>query len=802
MPKEKTIRFAPVLLAMFLCMPALPGCQLHPSQLDPDAFTPEGETIAPNECGDGTCAAVENCENCLADCGCKAPEICFAGACCTASCTGKKCGSNGCGGQCPDTCAEKFVCNDNEGTCVDCTSVEDCDDGDPCTKEACVANACSSPQIADCCLANGDCNDNNDCTVDSCGDAHTCLYAANPIAGKSCGKNGTCNNGICLEGCQEDAECDDDNDCTYNVCGDGKCEFPPEGGPCDDGNLCTLDDYCANGECASGVDKQCDDDGEECTELNCNADDGQCHTHSLTNTLCEDGKKTCFNGVCKDGCELDSDCSDENPCTAGSCVEKNCQTTAIAGDCDDGDKCTAGDYCHAGACSPGTPLECDDGNECTTDSCGQVEGCKHAKLTGTACIDGDICTIEKCDNGECVVTGKKDCNDNNDCTTDTCDPTNDCQNTPINDCCTHDDDCDDEKPCTEDACGQDSQCKHEHILNCCQTDSDCGDQMACKGSKCVGVCVGVPCNDDNPCTEDNCENGTCNFNDKAEGAGCGDQMVCKNGECVGVCEGMPCNDSNPCTDDNCEGGACVFTKQAGPKPGCDDGNDCTLSTCVNGNCDHQPLANEASCGGGWVCWDEKCVDPNSCEGFCGKFYGDTPGTCNCDKECFSFGDCCEDACTFCKNDLPLCSACPSDWTNEWGSWEYKRCDDKVDWQQAESICIQQGDGSHLVSICGPEENDHVVGLYKGVSGNDDFWIGYHQDPADSPKKENWVWTDEQPADCYKNWKKNEPNDNSGPGSENCAHVYPDSWRDATHYGQWNDDSCASLHRFVCKKPAQ
>ena len=70
-------------------------------------------------CGDGTCAAPENCESCPADCGCEGGLVCAAGACvedvCTADCTDKVCGDDGCGGSC-GTCEAGAQCS--EGLCL------------------------------------------------------------------------------------------------------------------------------------------------------------------------------------------------------------------------------------------------------------------------------------------------------------------------------------------------------------------------------------------------------------------------------------------------------------------------------------------------------------------------------------------------------------------------------------------------------------------------------------------------------------------------------------------------------------
>ena len=65
-----------------------------------------------------------------------------------------------------------------------------------------------------------------------------------------------------------------------------------------------------------------------------------------------------------------------------------------------------------------TPVDCNDNNPCTVDSCDPVAGCVHTPVN---CDDGQICTLDSCspDTGACVHT-PIDCNDNNPCTADSC----------------------------------------------------------------------------------------------------------------------------------------------------------------------------------------------------------------------------------------------------------------------------------------------------------------------------------------------------------------------------------------------
>jgi len=56
----------------------------------------------------------------------------------------------------------------------------------------------------------------------------------------------------CLRVCLEDVGCDDDNECTDDACVDGVCQNTDNTAVCDDGDACTENDVCTNGECTPG----------------------------------------------------------------------------------------------------------------------------------------------------------------------------------------------------------------------------------------------------------------------------------------------------------------------------------------------------------------------------------------------------------------------------------------------------------------------------------------------------------------------------------------------------------------------
>ena len=228
---------------------------------------------------------------------------------------------------------------------------------------------------------------------------------------------------------------------------------------------------------------------------------------------------------------------------------------------------TESDACAAGACAAGTAKDCDDNNECTADTC----------VTATGCLSEP--------SGE-------DCDDNNECTDDACNPAVGCESVPNTatcddgDACTEGDvcaagvcgsgaatDCDDEDPCTIDACAA-GICTHEPATTPeCQP--DCQPLMAT--TKCesgdlfwVDACgergaIAIPCDDGDPCTLDTC--------DAAESA-------CKHDPtgptaCAGECEKDPavgCYQGHVVQFDSCGAPSQILTS-------CDDAILCTLDQC-------------------------------------------------------------------------------------------------------------------------------------------------------------------------------------------------------------------------------
>ncbi len=91
--------------------------------------------------------------------------------------------------------------------------------------------------------------------------------------------------------------------------------------------------------------------------------------------------------------------------TSGDCnlngIPDDCEESIPDTPCDDDDACTENDTCSNGVCN-GTRVECNDDNPCTDDSCDPSQGCVYT-ANNEPCDDGNACTTgDTCVNGGCV----------------------------------------------------------------------------------------------------------------------------------------------------------------------------------------------------------------------------------------------------------------------------------------------------------------------------------------------------------------------------------------------------------------
>ncbi|MFT5430851.1 MAG: hypothetical protein ACI9OJ_001529 [Myxococcota bacterium] len=300
---------------------------------------------------DGTCLINKVCRAAGEAVGCStcdpnAPLVWTAldaGAACDDddACTaGDGCTAGVCGGvptDCDDgdACSMDF-CDPATGECQHLQNAAGCDDGDACT----TGDVCN-PVSGVCAGAVADCDDDNACTDDSCDAASGCVNDANS------------------------APCDLDSDaCTADVCAAGACTAGPTA-DCEDGNSCTLDTCNAdvgcysvptNTPCCVGDASQCDD-GNPCTSDLCDDVTGGCNYENVA-IACDDGEVCTVDDACADGAcaGVSATCDDGNACTDDACTDGvGCGSTLLnSGDCDDGLACSTGDSCLVGVCEGDT----------------------------------------------------------------------------------------------------------------------------------------------------------------------------------------------------------------------------------------------------------------------------------------------------------------------------------------------------------------------------------------------------------------------------------------------------------------
>lgn len=638
----------------------------------------DGNPCTTDTCNSGVCAhtSVSNGTACSDGLFCNGVETCQSGVC----------------GDRPDPCVDLAHCSESTDTCLQCKNDSECNDNNVCTSDKCDKgvcehtnnnNSCSDGNqctINDACSGGAcvagpprTCSDANPCTTDSCNPATGCVFTNNTSScndGNACTTSDTCAGGSCVGGAAPN--CNDSNSCTNDSCHVTKgCQHVNNTNSCNDGNACTSGDACSGGSCVGGPAITCNDNNP-CTNNSCNPATGCVYTNNTAS--CNDGNactknEVCSGGTCQGGtatncndnnaCTTDScnpatgcthvsiTCNDNNPCTTDTCnPATGCVFTNNSLPCNDGSACTSNDTCSGGSCG-GTAVVCNDNNPCTDNSCNPATGCVYTNNTAS-CSDSNACTTnDTCSGGVCVGGAAPNCNDNNVCTNDSCNPATGCVNTNnTNSCsdgnaCTTNDtcsggsclggappNCNDANDCTTDACNPATGCTNTNKPSgtACGSslDTNCNNPDTCNGS---GVCQGnlepngtscsdgVFCNGAETCQGGTCASGTPVPNCCKTNAECSDGNVCNGAETCNLAThtcvaGTPlsCGDSNVCTNDSCHPvNGCQYANNTSS---CTDGNACTTNdTCSGGSCVGGAPPN---CNDGNVCTTDSCNNMTGC----------------------------------------------------------------------------------------------------------------------------------------------------------------------------------------------
>lgn len=198
--------------------------------------------------------------------------------------------------------------------------------------------------------------------------------------------------------------------CQKPICTNGVCGLAPNpsatGRPCDDGNLCTVNDVCRGDGTCLGSTVTCQP-LNQCYSATCDNAMGNCVQTALTGPACSTGDpcqtgETCTDGVCGGGTPID--CSYLNgQCTEGYCAGGTClsRPANIGGGCDDGNACRESTTCQAdGTCGGGIAAadrtSCP-GGLCCSGSCQAGNCCGNADCTPpTTCGGGGVAFVCGC----------------------------------------------------------------------------------------------------------------------------------------------------------------------------------------------------------------------------------------------------------------------------------------------------------------------------------------------------------------------------------------------------------------------
>lgn len=461
---------------------------------DSDEVCDDGNTVNGDGCS-AACDSDESCGNGVVDLG--AGEVCDDGNTmdgdeCSADCSvSMLCGNGMLGGseECDDGNS-----SDGDGCSSSCLNErcgngrvdagEECDDGNADDADGCTASCAFT------CSADTDCDDADICNgVETCTDPATdlsrCVPPSAPASdGTSCGSgliclSGGCVSSACGDGFTDGSEqCDDGNAVDGDGC-ENDCTFTcSSAADCDDGNVCSGAETCANpgtaaSMCAAGTPPS---DGTSCGG----------------GRICRGG--TCAMAGCGDGVVSGAEDCDDGNTTSGDGCDADCTWTCSSGaDCSDGNACNGAETCSspgtlASRCMAGTPPS-------TGTSCG----------AGRICVGGG-CVAARC--GDAIVTAPEQCDDGNMVNGDGCQ--NDCTWT-----CSGAGDCADTNACNgSEVCANPgslmSRCMPGTPLAdgaACDRDMMPGTRDICRASSCVASACGDGFTDAGASPPEQCDDG-------------------------------------------------------------------------------------------------------------------------------------------------------------------------------------------------------------------------------------------------------------------------------------------------------
>ncbi len=218
------------------------------------------------------------------------------------------------------------------------------------------------------------------------------------------------------QGCAEVLDCGHlTSGCVLGVIVDGACTTVsrPNGFPCDDDDACTQIDSCQQGSCVGADPVECTSTDPCLSAGTCDPAAGTCSDpEPVDGGSCDDGLACTIDDICEGGLCVGQPipCPADPPCASASCVEGvGCITDASQCECVENYDCGSQHVCSGGACV--CVPDCDakacgpDGCGGSCGSCAVTEACKAS--TGECVCQPDCagkqCGDSGCGTGQCGI---------------------------------------------------------------------------------------------------------------------------------------------------------------------------------------------------------------------------------------------------------------------------------------------------------------------------------------------------------------------------------------------------------------